>query len=171
MKNYRNPFLHSTWTGSDIDLKTLKQILLKNQHHLSIIDLIKKYYQNAINKANTGIVSADRPNIVTRYFKLPFMGMYSKVTQNKIENHCKTFCTNAKVKLVFTSDKLRQTFTYKDSYPSVLSSKGVYKFVCASINANCVCQRTKIPQSGLMNTLVKIKSHIYTKPQCHQLIL
>ena len=30
---------------------------------------------------------------------------------------------NAKVKLVFTSDKLGQTFTYKDSCPSVLSSK------------------------------------------------
>ena len=26
----------------------------------------------------------EMPNIATRYFKLPYIGMYSKVTQNKI---------------------------------------------------------------------------------------
>ena len=79
------------------------------------------------------------PNIETRYFNLPFIGMYSKVTQNKNEKPCKRFW---KVKLVFTSEvlKLRQTFSYKDSYPSVLSSKVVYKFVCASCNADYVDQ-------------------------------
>ena len=66
--------------------------------------------------------------------------MYSKVTQNKIEKLCKRFCKSAKVKLVFTSNKLCQTFSYKDSYPSVLSSKVVYKFVCASCNASYVGQ-------------------------------
>ena len=80
--------------------------------------------------------------------------MYSEVTQNKIEKLCKRLCKNAKVKLVFNSDKLRQTFRYKDSYLSVLSSKVVYKFLCASF--------TKISQPGLMNTLERRKSHIYT---------
>ena len=40
----------------------------------------------------------------------------------------------------FTSDKLCQTFSYNDSYPSVLSSKVVYKFVCASYNASYLGQ-------------------------------
>ena len=84
-------------------------------------NIIKKYLQNAINKTNTGSMSVEIPNIETWYFKLPFIGMYSKVTQNKIEKLCKRFCKNVKVKLVFTSDKLRQTFLYKDSYSSVLS--------------------------------------------------
>ena len=66
--------------------------------------------------------------------------MYSKLIQYKIEKLCQRFCKKAEVKLVLTSDKLRQTFTYKDSYPSVLSSKVVYKFVCASCNANYVGQ-------------------------------
>ena len=66
--------------------------------------------------------------------------MYSKVTQNKIEKLCKRFCKSAKVKLVLTSNKLCQTFSYKDSYPSVLSSKVAYKFVCASCNASYVGQ-------------------------------
>ena len=110
--------INSTWTSFDIDLKNLKQVLLKNQYPLSMIDsLIKKYLQNAINKTNTGSVPVEMPNFETRYFKLPLTGMYSKVTQNKIEKLCKIFCKNAKV---FNSDQLRQTFSYKYSYPSVL---------------------------------------------------
>ena len=111
-----------------------------------IDNAIKKYLQKAINKTNTGSMSVEMPNIERRYFKLPFIGMYSKVTQNKIEKLCKRFCKNVKVKLVFTSDKLRQTFSYKDSYPSVLSSKVVYKFVRASCNASYVGQTHHISQ-------------------------
>ena len=85
-------------------------------------------------------MSVEMPNIETRNFKIPFIGMNSKVTQNKIEKSCKIFCENVKVKLVFTSDKLRQTFSYKDSYPSALSSKVVYKFVCARCTGSYVGQ-------------------------------
>ena len=39
--------INSTWTSFDIDLKILKQVLLKNQYPLSMIDIvIKKYLQN-----------------------------------------------------------------------------------------------------------------------------
>ena len=68
-----------------------------------IDNAIKKYLQKAINKTNTGSMSVEMPNIETRYIKLPFIGMYSKVTQNKIEKLCKRFCKNVKVKLVFTA--------------------------------------------------------------------
>ena len=53
-------------------------------------------------------MTVEMPNIERRYFKLPFIGMYSKVTQNKIEKLCKRFCKNVKVKLVFGSNKLCQ---------------------------------------------------------------
>ena len=115
--------INSTWTSFDIDLKNLRQVLLKNQYPLTMIDNVtKKYLQSDVNKTNAGSMPVEMPKIETRYFKLPFIGMYSKVTQNKIERLCKRFC---KVKLVFTSNKFRQTFSYKDSYPSILSSKVV----------------------------------------------
>ena len=66
-----------------------------------IHNVIKTYLQNAVNKMNTGSMPVEMPNIETRYFKLPFIGMYSKVTQNKVEKLCKRFCKSAKVKLVF----------------------------------------------------------------------
>ena len=100
-----------------------------------IDDTIKKYLQNAINKTNTGSVLGKIPNIETIYFKLPFIAMYSEMSQNKIEIFCKRICKNAKFKLVFTSDKLHLTFLYKEFYPSVLSSRVIYKFVFDSCKA------------------------------------
>ena len=63
-----------------------------------IDNVIKKYRQNLINKSNIGSLSVQMPNI-----KLPSIGLYSKVTQNKIEKLCKRFCKNAKIELVFIS--------------------------------------------------------------------
>ena len=155
--------INSTRTSFDIDLKNLKQVLLKNQYPLSMIDnVIKKYLQNVINKTNTGSMSVAMPNIETKYFQLPFIGMYSKVTQNKIEKLCKRLCKNVKVKLVFTSDKLRQTFSYEDSYPSVLSSKFVDKLACASCNASYVGQTHRHLTTRIDEHFGKDKkSHIY----------
>ena len=154
--------INNTWTSLGIYLKNLKEVLLKNQCPLNMIDnVIKKYLQNAINKTNRGSMPVEMPNIETKHFKLPFIGMYYKFAQNNIEKLSKRFCKNGKAKLVFTSDKLRQTFSYKDSYPNVLSSNVVYKFVCASCMLVMLVKRSDISQPGLMNTLVRINSHIY----------
>ena len=84
------------------------------------------------------------------------------MTQNKIEKLCKRVAKNVKVKLVFTSDKLRQTFSYKDSYPSVLISKVVYKFVCASCNASYVGQTHPHLTTRIDEHFAKDKeSHVY----------
>ena len=73
--------------------------------------------------------------------------MYPKVKKGKTEKNFQRFYKNAKVKLVFTSDKLRQIFKYKGSHPSVLSSKVVYKLVCASCNV-CQTHQHLPPTSG-----------------------
>ena len=119
-----------------IKFKYEKQI--KNK--LPFLDFLISNNENVIEKYLQDAINNEIANIETRYFKLPLIGMYSKVTQNKIEKLCKIFCKNAKAKLVFTSDKLCQTFTYKDFYPSVFSSKVVYKFACVSCNASYVGQ-------------------------------
>ena len=83
--------INSTSTSFNVDLKNLKQVLLKNQYPLRMINnVIKKYLQNAITEMKTGSMQVELPNIETKYFKLPFIGMYSKVTQNKIEKQCKS---------------------------------------------------------------------------------
>ena len=127
-----------------------------------IDNVIKKYFQNAINKTNTKSVSGEIPNIKTRYFNHPFIGMYSKVTQSKIEKVCKRLCKNAKVKLVFTNDKLRQAFTYKILIQMFSVQRLFINLFVLAVMLVMLVKRTDISQPGLMNTLVKIKSHIYT---------
>ena len=78
--------------------------------------------------------------IKIRCFKLPFIGLHSKLMQKKIDQLFKRFCKSLKVKLVFTSEKLRCAFSTKDPYKSEHLSKVVYKFVCASCNASYVGQ-------------------------------
>ena len=77
---------------------------------------------------NKGSMSGEIPNIETKYFKLLFIECILKLYKIKL------------FKLVFTSNKLSQTFTYKDSYASALRSKAFYKFIYASCNASYVGQ-------------------------------
>ena len=118
---------------------------------------------------NTGSIPVEMPNTETKYFIVSFIGMHSKVTKNKLKNYVKNFAK--KVKLVFTSNKLCQTFTYKDSYPSVLSSKVVYKFVCASCNASYVGQThwhltTRIDEHFGKDKKSHIYQHLMSSADC-----
>ena len=42
-------------------------------------------------------MSVEMPNVKTRYFKLPFMGMYFEVTLKKIENFVKDLAKMSKL--------------------------------------------------------------------------
>ena len=112
-------------------------------------------------------MSGEIPNIESRSFKFTLIGMYSKVT--KLKNFVKGF---AKIpKLVFTSDKLHQIFTYKDSYSSVHSSKVVYKFVCACCNASSVGQThpyltTRIDEHFGKDKKSHIHRHLMSSTDC-----
>ena len=82
--------------------------------------------------------------------------------QKKIDQLCKRFCKSLKVKLVFTSEKLRCAFSTKDPYKSEHLSKVVYKFVCASCNASYVGQTCRHLATRIDEHFGKDKkSHIY----------
>ena len=105
---------------------------------------------------------AEMPNIETRYFKLPFIGMYSKVTQNNIEKLCRRFCKSAKVKIVFTSNKLSQTFHTKILIQVFSVQRLFINLFVLAVMLVMLVKCTEISQPGLMNALVRINSHIYT---------
>ena len=128
-----------------------------------MIDHIAKSYLNdKINCRNRESSENAASEIKIRYFKLSFIELHSKLLQKKIDQLCKVFCKSLKVKLGFTSEKLRCAFSTKDPYQSEHLSKVVYKFVCASCNAGYVshtCQHlaTRIDEHFGKDK----KSHIY----------
>ena len=91
--------------------------------------------------------------------------------QKKIDQLCKRFCKSLKVKLVFTSEKLRCAFSTKDPYKSEHLSKVVYKFVCASCNASYVGQTcrhlaTRIDKHFGKDKKSPIFQHLMTSKDC-----
>ena len=109
--------------------------------------------------------------IKIRCFKLPFIGLHSKLMQKKIDQLFKRFCKSLKVKLVFTSEKLRCAFSTKDPYKSEHLSKVVYKFVCASCNASYVGQTcrhlaTRIDEHFGKDNKSDIYQHLMSSKDC-----
>ena len=92
------------------------------------------------------------------YLKLPFIGSYSKLVQNKIKKLGKRLCKNTNIQLVFTSQKVSSFFSLKDKMPSALRSYVVYKFYCAGCNASYVGETTRYFN-------VRVHEHLHKKSQ------
>ena len=126
----------NSWRGFDKDLRDLKYIHQKNQYPLKLIDHVVKSYLNVkINCRKWKSSENVKSEIKVRYFKLPFIGLHSKLSQKKIDQLCKRICESLRVKLIFTSEKLRCAFWTKDPCQSEHLSKVVYKFVSAICSA------------------------------------
>ena len=69
--------------------------------------------------------------MLTFYFKLPYIGPFSFITQKKVRLFAKRYCNNIDIKLVFSSFKIGNMFSVKDPVPSGLRAGVVYRFfVC-----------------------------------------
>ena len=131
--------LNNTWDGFHLDLEKLKVILQKNEYPPKLIDKsVNKYLNNKImNKPSETEPSKTKENI--RYFKLPFIGKFSKFTENKLQKLTKQFCKEGtNIKIVFSTFKLASLFSTKDKVPYGLKSYVIYKLLCAGCNASYV---------------------------------
>ena len=122
--------------------------------------IVKSCLNDKINCRNEKWSQNTESEIKIRYFKLLFIGLHSKLMQKKVYQLCKWFCKSLKVKLVFTSEKLRCAFSTKDSHEHL--SKVVYKFVCSSCNASYAGQTCQHLTTRIDERFGKDKkSHIY----------
>ena len=65
-----------------------------------------------MNKPSETEPSKTKENI--RYFKLPFLGKFSKFTENKLQKLTKQFCEEGtNIKIVFSTFKLASLFSAK----------------------------------------------------------
>ena len=73
------------------------------------------------------------------YLKLPYMTNLSCHIKNKLSKLRKEFCKESfNIKLVFSSFKIKNYFSYKDPIPNDLKSFLVYKFTCASCSSSYI---------------------------------
>ena len=84
--------INNSLAGFDKDLKDLKNILQKNQYPLKMIDhIVESYLNDKINCRNGKSSENAESEIKIRYFKLPFIGLHSKLIQKKLTNFTKDF--------------------------------------------------------------------------------
>ena len=73
--------INSSWPGFDKDIKVLKKIFEKNEY---LPRQISQTIKNYLNKKHENSVKDQRTTTSDkRFYKLPFVGSFSTLTQNK----------------------------------------------------------------------------------------
>ena len=156
--------INNTWLGLHEDLTKLMDILKKNLFPAHLIERV-------VNRYVTGTLSnhcppGPLPTSPIFYFKLPYIGHFSVVTQKKVRHLIKRYCNDLDIKLVFSSFKIGKLFSVKDPIPGGLRSRVVYKFACAGCNACYVGETTRHFSTRVREHLVSDKaSHIFKHQQ------
>ena len=126
--------INNTWLGLCEDVTKLMEILKKNLFPAHLIERV-------VNRYITGTLSnhcpwGSLPTSPTFYFKLPYIGHFSVVTQKKICHFIKCYYNDLDIKLAFSSFKIASNmFGVKDPISGGLRLSVVYKFACAGCNA------------------------------------
>ena len=69
--------------------------------------------------------------VSTCYFKLPYVGSFTREAQIRLRKLVQRYCTNIEIKLAFSSFKVGSMFSLKDPVAIDLRSRVFYKFLCA----------------------------------------
>ena len=152
--------INNTWVGFQEDIKKLILILRKNLFPSHIVERVIRQY---IAKSQTvSSKPASPPSNKTHFFKLPYVGPFSIVAQNRLRKLLKRYCNNLDVKLAFSSFKIRSMFSVKDPVPVELRSNVVYKFTCASCNSCYVGETSRHLSARIREHLNRDRtSHIF----------
>ena len=119
-----------TWLGFHKGTVKLVFILRKNLFPVYLIDKCVYRYLNAAMDG-TGFTQNTSQGKQC-FYKLPYLGGFS---QSKIRRFVNCYWNDLDIRLAFTSFKLRNLFSVKDSVPRELRSRVIYKFTCACCNA------------------------------------
>ena len=168
--------INNSWVGFHLDVKKLIFLLRKNCFPSWVIDkIIHRYLSKKMNPSLTGRdASSNSGKTYTHFYKLPYVGRFSEIAQTKLRQLLKHYCkADLDVKLVFSTFKLRNTFSVKDSVPQGLRSRVVYKFSCAGCNASYIGETTRHLCTRAREHLLSDKSaHVYrhlqsSRAACH----
>ena len=122
--------------------------------------------QNTINRYLTFTRHGGNPPVSvsdtarTLYFKLPYIGFFSIITQKKVRHFVKRYCNNIDIRLVFSSFKIGNLFNVKDPVPRGLRADVIFKILCVGCNACYVGERTR-------HFSTRVREHIFSDRTSH----
>ena len=126
----------NNWNSLHNDIENIKSNLIKAAYPLFLINKVIKKYLHYKFSSNQNQVK-DKSDV--HYFKLPCIVNLSHHIKNKLSKLCKNFHKeNFNMKLVFSSFKNKNHFSYEDQIPNGLKSFLVYKFTCATCSSSLI---------------------------------
>ena len=152
-------------------------ILCKNLFPVHLIDkCVYRYLNTAIDRhgSTQTLPSSNTTSQGKQYFyQLPYLGRFSTVAQSKIRRLVNRYCNDLDIKLVFTTFKLRNLFSVKDSVPRELRSRVIYKFTCACCNACYIGETgrhfsTRVHEHLSSDKSSHIFKHLQSSERCRQ---
>ena len=110
--------------------------LIKNTYPSFLIDkVIRKYFDYKFSSNQNQLKDKSDVN----YFKLPYIGNLSHHIRSTLSKLCKVFCKeNFNIKLVLSSFKIKNYFSYKEPILNDLKSFLAYKLTCASCSSSYI---------------------------------
>ena len=138
------------------------QLLKRNSFPQYFLDkIIKTYYdKNPFMSSDASTQEPATTNVGNiRYFQLPYIGYYSKVTQKRLAILIKRYCVPCQIKLIFLPYKIKNLFSFKDSIPFVKYGV-VYQFTCAACNSRYIGETMR-------HISTRMKEHISTDKNSH----
>ena len=107
--------INNTKDGFQNDFSDLTVTLKRNS--FPVIDNIVKHYLNKNSNTNgSGNALSQNNSISFRYFNLPYIGNFSKLADINIKTLYKNFCSDFKIKLVFSFFKIKKKIHFKRPY-------------------------------------------------------
>ena len=159
--------INNTLSGFDNDLEETKSILQKNIFPHKLIDKVVRNYLSDQYISEESLSKKEG-----RYYKLPYVGFFSRHAHNKIKGITKKLCKDqVSVNLVFIPYKIGSMFLTKDKISFFLKPVVVYKFVCASCNPCYVGETarhlpTRIKEQLKTDKKLHIYQHLSSNQNC-----
>ena len=150
--------INNTWAGFHLDVNNLTKTLRKNSFPSSVIENVVRKFLNNHFTPDSSQSGARKDNCL--YFKLPYIGPFSIITQRRIRKLVNTLCSDLEIKLVFTPFKIKSCFGAKDPIPAGLRSRVIYKFSCAGCSA-CYIRETN------RHFATRIREHLASDKNSH----
>ena len=165
--------INNSLSGFRSDVNKLIFTLKRNCFPSHFIDKIIKIYneKHPFSTSSTSSSERGRDNENLRYFRLPYIGHYSKITQKRLTTIINRYCLPFEIKLVFSQYKIKNLFSFKDPIPSNLKSGVVYKFTCAVCNSRYIGETmrhlsTRIREHTSTDKNSHIYKHFLSSPNC-----
>ena len=92
--------INNTWLGFYEDIKTLTEILKNNLFPAHLVErVVDRYLTLTRDECDPPVSVSD--TTTNFYFKSPYIGPFSFVTQKRVRRFAKCYCNNIDIKLFF----------------------------------------------------------------------